>query len=213
VTRFPLDDHLMTINVEDGANQWDRAVYVVDEGTSSTSSRVQIPGYTIDRTAAAVKPHAYRTTRGDPTLEAGHQAIYSQFIYGLWIKRPDLGLFVKMYQGLFCAIAIAMLAFFVKPTDLDTRLALGVGAFFAAIANAYLTAGLVPNTGTATLADTVNAVGVAVIFLTLVQSTVSLHINDRVGNAALARVFDRVSFVVVLVVYVGLTVALIRATL
>ena len=82
VSRFPQDNHLMTIAIEDTAHQWNKQIYVVDQGMSTTSSRVQVPGYQIHSSGAAVKPHAYRTTRGDPTLEAGHQATYSQFIYG-----------------------------------------------------------------------------------------------------------------------------------
>lgn len=37
-----------------------------------------------------------------------------------------------------------MLAFFIKPTDVDQRFGLGVGALFAAIANTYITSSLVP---------------------------------------------------------------------
>ena len=211
VSRFPQDDHLMTLTLEDADLQWDKMIYVVDEGASSISSRVQIPGYSIYKTGQAVKPHAYRTTRGDPTIKPGTQATYASFVYGFGIKRPDLALVIKMFQGLFCAVALAMVAFFIKPSDVDPRFGLGVGGFFGALANAYLTAGMVPDSGVRTQADTLNAIGIGVIFLCVVQSAASLYIWDRMGNEALSKAFDKVGFAVIGSVYVGLTFSVIRA--
>lgn len=207
-SRFPRDDHVLTINIEHPPTQRSELLFVADEENSGVSSRVKVAGYGIRRIAALEKPHAYRTTRGDPRLPAGAKSTYSQFRMCLWIARDDWGLYVKMFLSLFVAAIIAMLALFVKPTHVDPRFGLGVGALFAAVANSYITSALVPDTGVATLSDVVNQIGIVTVLTTLVQSTISLYFLDTRGDAALSRYFDRVSFAILFIGYVVLNVVL-----
>jgi hypothetical protein len=206
-SRFPCDDHLMTIRIEDRVKQSYQLKFVADKKGSTVSSRVKIPGYEIYDTSIIVKPHSYKTARGNPNLPPSFKATYSQFVYGLWIQRPDLGFFFKLFQGTFAAVAIALVAFFIKPTSLDPRFGLSVGAFFAAVANNYVSSSLLPDTGIMTLADMINAIGMVAIFLTITQSAISLYIFDRIGNHKLSMVFDRVSFFVFLIAYTGINIA------
>jgi hypothetical protein len=211
VSRFPCDDHLLTINVETPAYRRDELLFVADTASSTVSSRARVPGHVIERLVALEKPHAYKTGRGDPHIPPGTKTTYSQFRCGLAIHRPDIGLYIKMFQGLFVACAIALLALFIKPTDVDPRFGLGVGALFAAVANSYVSGSLIPDTGTMTLADIVNGVGIAVILLSLVQSTISLYLFDRRGDEPLSRQFDKLSFAIFLVGDVVLNAALVVA--
>ena len=91
---------------------------------------------------------------------------------------------------------IAMLAMFIKPTNVDPRFGLGIGGLFAAVANSYAVSSLIPDTGIMTLADMVNGVGVWIILLTVIQSTISLHIYERLHAEELSRRFDRISFAI-----------------
>jgi hypothetical protein len=193
-TRFPVDDHLLTIAIEDGRLPWGELEYVPDTAASNISSRVKMPGYVVHKSGMVVKPHTYKTSFGDPRLPADSRQTYSQLIYGIWNARPGLGTYLKVFVGLFAAIAIALLALFVKPTDVDPRFGLGVGGFFGAVANTLLSASMVPDAGALTLLDMVNGVGMIVIFLSLLQSTISLYLFDIRGQVALSRLFDRVSF-------------------
>jgi hypothetical protein len=208
VSRFPCDDHVLTINVENPALGRDKLLFVADAENSGVSSRAQIEGYSIHRQAILEKPHAYRSTRGDPRLAAGAERTHSQLRMGVWVSRPGWGFYLKMFIALFGAVGVAILVFFIKPTDVDPRFGLGVGALFAVIANTYVISSLVPNVGTMTLADMVNDVGIVVIFLSLLQSTISLHLYDRKGKHTLSRMFDRVSFAVLLAGYVTINLAL-----
>jgi hypothetical protein len=208
VSRFPCDDHLLTINIEDQGLQSYQLRYIPDTTGSAISSRVKMPGYTIYNQTITVKPHSYKTPRGDPALPVDFKATYSQFIFGIWAQRPDFGYFFKLFQGLFAAVAIALLAFFIKPTDLDPRFGLGIGALFAAIANTYVSASLLPDSGMMTLTDMVNGIGMALIFLTLVESTISLYLYDRRGQEELSKLLDKVSFAVLAIVYVIINIAI-----
>jgi hypothetical protein len=169
VSRFPRDDHLLTIEIETPASERNKLLFVADKESSVVSSRVQVPGYTIYKTAVIEKPHAYRSTQDAPRLAAGTEQIQSQLRMGLWIERQGWGFYSKMFFALFASVVVALIAFFIDPTYAP-RFGIGVGALFAAIANTYVTSSLVPDTGVLTLADMVNQVGILTISLSLLQS-------------------------------------------
>lgn len=205
VTRFPLDDHLLTINIEH-PSYLRRDMIFVSDNSSSISSRARVSAYRIVGLEAVEKPHAYRTTRGDPRLPANFRGVHSQFRIGLQLVRDGWGFFLKMFQGLFASLAVAMAVFFIKPTDVDPRFGLGVGAFFASIANSYITSGLIPDTGVMTLADIINGLAMVTIFLTMVQSVVSLYVYDIKGDEKLSRQYDYVSFWLFVIGTLGINV-------
>lgn len=206
--RFPVDDHLLTIHIEDGKMSWSDLEYVADTENTGLSSRVKMPGYKVFKSGLVVKPHSYKSTFGVPGANAGSKITYSQLIYGVWNERAGYGPYIKCFLGLFAAVLIAMLAFFIKPTDVDPRFGLGVGGFFGAVANTFIVAALVPDSGFATLLDMVNGLGMLTIFLTLVQSTISLYLYDIKGNTALSQRFDRISVVVIAIGYVAINLAI-----
>jgi hypothetical protein len=208
VTRFPCDEHLLTIAIEHPAHQRQHMQFVADQENSSVSSRVHVPAYRMAAPIVIEKPHSYKTTRGDPRLPLGTKSTYSQLRMGIPTERGGWGLFFKMFQSLYVAVLLALLAFFIRPTEVDPRFGLGVGALFAAVANAYVISSLVPDTGTLALADIINAVGIAAILLTVAQSTVSLNLYSVWGEEALSRAFDRLSFFIILVFYALLNVSL-----
>lgn len=194
--RFPLDDHLLTIGFEDSKLTWTQLEFVPDTANSGISSRVKMPGYQVAKTGMVSKPHAYKTNFGDITKPEGSREIFSQFVYGIWNIRPGYGTYFKVFIGLYAAAFIAMLAFFIKPTDVDPRFGLGVGGFFGAVANTLVSATAVPDSGTMTLMDMVNGFGMVTIFLSIAQSTISLHLFDIRDEKELSNKFDRVSLVV-----------------
>lgn len=211
VTRFPADDHLLTLAIESGELVREKMVFVPDLESSSVSSRVTVPGYRINRWSAIEKPHSYKTTRGDPRLATGTKSTYSQFRLGIFLQRDGWGLYLKMFQALYVAVGISLLACFIKPTDVDPRFGLGVGALFAAVANSYLVGSFVPDTGELALADVVNGIGILTILVTVVESTVSLYLYDRRGEEALSGRLDRVSFTIMLSGFVLVNLMLLLA--
>ena len=208
VTRFPCDDHLLTLAVELPGSLRQDVLFAADRDGSSVSSRVTVPAYKLRLGGVVEKPHSYKTARGDPRLPVGAKSTYSQLRMGLALERAGWGLYFKLFQSLFIAVLLALLAFFIRPTEVDPRFGLGVGALFAGVANAYVISSLVPDTGVLALADVVNGVGIAVILLTVIQSAISLHLYTARDAAAASRAFDRVSFAVILPAYILLNIAL-----
>jgi hypothetical protein len=208
VSRFPCDDHLLTINLENSAYPRQQLLFVADEKNSDVSSRVKVPAYRVESVQIVEKPHSYKTTRGDPRLEAGVKSTYSQLRLGIGLERDLGGFYFKMFQALYVAVAIALLAMFIKPTNVDPRFGLGIGGLFAAVANTYVTSSLIPDTGVMTVADMVNGIGIGMILLTLIQSTVSLYLYEARGLESLSRRLDQVSFAILAGGYLALNVAI-----
>ena len=198
IVRYPLDSHLLTIRIEDGDHPWQDLRYVPDEHGAEYSSRVQVPGYRLNEAKIISKPHAYKTSRGDPRFSTEHQAVYSQITYGIRIDRPDLGLYFKMSQGLFASVSIAFLAFLFGPISKE-RISLGVGAFFASVASSYVNLSELPGTGMVAMVDMENGLAMITIFLTLLGSVISSHLARDTSQLGMTRKFDAITLLVFVV--------------
>jgi len=200
-SRFPFSDEVLSLQVEDRLNGAKTMRYVADERDSGISNLGVPRSLNITNSLAVVKLHDYRSGLGDPRSLAGERDIHSRFIFSMLVDPPSLAIYIPMYQALFASIAIALIVFFIKPTHVDPRFGLGIGAFFAAVGNNIAVVSILPQSKQITLAGMVNAAGLATILLTLVQSAISLFILDTMGLNRLRRLFDRVSFVVFLTGY------------
>ena len=209
ISRYPRDDHLMTILIEDTKRQYFDLTYVPDVKGSAISSRVKIPGYKIYSKALVEKGHSYKTRRGNPLLPEDYKATYSQLAFGIGIKRSSWGLYLKMFVGIFSAVFFALLAFFVSPAHTSPRFAIGVGAFFASIASIYVISSQIPLSSGYTLTDMVTAASLITVFLTLLTSTGSVAIyHNWSGGPAWSARLDRPAQIIFMVCYAGLNVAL-----
>ena len=125
-----------------------------------------------------------------------YKATYSQFIYGIWIKRSGWALYAKMLIGIIASVAVALVANFVRPHHTDPRFALGIGGFFAAVASTYIMAQKVPESSVMGLSDYVTSFSLATILLTLLTSAMSVHFFNRLNQRALAQILDRSTLVI-----------------
>lgn len=176
IRRYPRDDHLMTILIEDTKRQFFDLTYVPDINGSAISSRVKIPGYEVYIEQLVEKGHSYKTRRGNLRLPEDYKSTYSQLVFGIGIKRASCGLYIKMFTCIFSAVCLSLLAFFVSPAHTSPRFSLGIGAFFASIASIYVISSPIPLASGFTLTDLVTATSVITIFLTLLTSTGSVGI-------------------------------------
>jgi hypothetical protein len=209
--RFPFSDQVLTIQIEDAANGAGILRYVPDERDSGVSP-LGVPGsLKVIRPITTVKIQLYESRRGDPRLPEGAADVHSRFVFAALIAAPGAPLLTKLFQALFASVAIAVLVFFIKPTQVDPRFGLGVGAFFAGVSNNIYVRSFFPYSDRICLPDMINAIGLATIFLTLVQSTISLYILDTLGREKMRRLFDHVSFAVFLIGYATANAALILA--
>ncbi|MBI4522294.1 MAG: hypothetical protein HY695_00605 [Deltaproteobacteria bacterium] len=194
--RFPFAGEPLTIQVEDASHGIESLRYVPDTQDSNISPTAILQQLKISQSLIAVQTHDYRSRRGDPRVPAAGSDVHSRLIFAMLLAPPGAMYHLKLFNALFVSVAIALVAFFIKPIHVDPRFGLGVGAVFAAIGNVIYIGAFLPRADQVTLTDMVNGTGLVTIFLSLVQSTVSLYIFDTKGREKLSRLFDRVSFTV-----------------
>lgn len=206
-SRFPRDDHLLTIKIEDKKNYIYRLRYQPDSDNTTYSSRVSLHGYEIYKHRLEEKPHSYKTSRGDSNSSELNQDTYSQLIYGIWIKRPGWGNYTKMFEGLFAAVAVGMLSFFLRTTTTN-RISLGVGSFFASVAANYVASRNLPNIGILTLTDVITGLAMMTIFLVIWHTIIATRLFEIHKNDQMVHKFDMYGFVIFLTGFVASNLAL-----
>lgn len=180
--RYPLNNHLLTLHIEERSQPWKQLQYVADTQSSAYSSRIHLSGYEPENNSMIlVKPHAYRTDRGNPLAQSDADRTFSQLIFGLYIKRPDWLLYFKVFQGLFASIAVAFVAFALPPS-FPGRLPLGIGAFFASVASSYVNTNQLPGTHIATLTDIMNGLAMFTIFLSIWVSAILNRMTENTDH-------------------------------
>jgi hypothetical protein len=209
VRDFPFDHHLVAITVEEEESETSALTYVADEENSRASPRITMPGWIVARSDAKASAGTYQSNFGDTTLATGRQTSYPRMTMSLALERPGSTYFFKMFSALWIAAAIAFLAFFIKPTNVDPRFGLGVGAIFAAIASEYVVTSSLPDVNVVTLADKLHIVAFTFIFVVLAQSTVSLWLFEK-GREAESKRLDRLFAFALPALYVLANVAFAR---
>ena len=206
-SRFPFGDEVLAVGIEDEIHGVGTLCYVADDNGGNIGYLV-IPGNPRITKSLTMVKLGFRPCEGDPGTSTNGARTRSRFIFAMLILPPGKEIYLKMFQALFCSVAIALLAFFVEPNDTQTRSAMGVGAFFVIIGNNIYVNTLLPLSDRVTLSDMINGVGMATIFFTLVGSAISFHLFERMGKERLSRRFDTVSFVILLVGFTVLIVLL-----
>lgn len=196
--RFPFRDEALTIDIEDAVHGPEALRYVPDRAGSGLSAP-GIPNFLkIKQSAIEIRPG----------LPDGGMEARPHLVYTMLVGLPSKAIYMRLCQALFASVAIAFIVFFIKPTFVDPRFGLGVGAVFAAVANNISVQEALPPPVQITLLQMVYAVSLITISLTLVQSAISLYILDSLGNERLYRFFDKASFAAFLIGYTAVNLAL-----
>jgi hypothetical protein len=212
VGMFPFDNQQIQVRIEDKDHEADSLRYVADAENCAVDRYLNVPGWRLDKTVAQVIEQRYCSNFGDTELASGQESTYSRFVYTLGFKRAGITYFMKLLIALFVATAIALLALWIKPTDIDPRFGLGSAALFATVANEYVIAGYLPKSDVISTADALHIVSMIVILFTLIESTISLSIYtrktpeglDSEANQILSRRLDRLFFGLLTFAFLGL---------
>lgn len=206
-TRVPLDDHMLNIYIEDSSHDVRRMRYVADP-QSDISSRVKVSGYNITSHRAVVKPHTYKTSYGDPRLEQGHRTTFSEYNYGVTLKRNGLGVYMKLFIGLYAGVLLTFCSFFIRPSETAPRYAFPSASYFGVVGNAYMAHSLLPSSGHFGLADLVTAIGLFTITFCVIASLISVYYYLRKKEEDFSRQLDKVSLRYIAVGFVFVNVLL-----
>lgn len=125
---FPLDEHSLSIRIEDTTHGVNEMSYVIDDASSGVDQKLDIPGWRLKGWKADILNHAYGTNFGD-----AEPSNYSVAHFQLIIARPLSYFLWKMLMPLVIVVSTALVALLISPKSIDARLALPMGALLSAI--------------------------------------------------------------------------------
>lgn len=209
VKRYPLDDHFLSISIEDQAATIDQIVYATDENTAMDPG-VKVAGWAVKLAASNVADHVYPTNYG--LLSSAAASTYSQLNFNVELHREGYSALFKQFWIAGLSVLLGLLAFKVRATDLDARFGLGVGSIFAASANAFVISDSLPQSTVVTLAEQINFLAIGTIFLCVAMSIFSLRLCYQGRDEASERL-DARAMAIIGVAYVVLNVVIVAVSL
>ncbi|HRD83849.1 MAG TPA: DUF998 domain-containing protein [Rubrivivax sp.] len=194
LANFPFDSHRIHVDIEDSAHPADRLVFVPDTTNSRLGDEIGLAGWKLLDYAVNSEQKTYRTNYGDISLPTDARSDYSRLTIAMSMKRDGHGAAIKLLSTVLAATLVAFVAFGIKPTEVDPRFGLGVGALFAVAASAFVVSSAVPDSSLLTAADRMHMLSMAFIFASLVQSAFCLKWDLEEKDAQSKRL-DRICLV------------------
>ncbi len=175
---FPFDSHRVRVHVEDSEFPASDLQFEADITNSALGDEISLPGWTLSGFATEITPKTYKTNYGDTTQPTDALSTYSRMTFGMDMNRQGWGSAVKLLSTVIFATLVSFVAFGIKPSDVDPRFGLGIGALFAVAASAFIVASTVPDSGLLTIADEVHIIAMGFIFASVVQSALCLKWDE-----------------------------------
>jgi hypothetical protein len=200
IDNFPFDRQKLRFSIENSQFDSKSLVFAADTQGKHFDPRFTLRGWRIDSLDISTGVKIYETGFGDESLKKPHTE-YSNFKVKLQIDRDAMGLFWKMFLGMYVAFLIAYMCFYIHTDSIDSRFGLSVGALFAVIGNKYIIDSSLPESTTFTLVDTLHGITLLFILMVIICTSFSLKLVKQEKMAKAIR-FDFICAQVLLACYV-----------
>ncbi|AMR29923.1 hypothetical protein A0256_00085 [Mucilaginibacter sp. PAMC 26640] len=204
IDNFPFDSQKLRFSIENSQFDSKSLVFAADTLGKQYDPRFTLRGWTIDSVSTTTGIKKYETAFGDDSMPTPHSE-YSTYRVKLTIGRDAMGLFWKMFLGMYVAFLISYMCFYIHTDSIDSRFGLSVGALFAVIGNKYIIDSSLPESTSFTLVDTLHGLTLVFILTVIICTSYSLRLlkQDKVERA---KKFDFICAQVLLAGYVLLNV-------
>ncbi|MEO8768777.1 MAG: hypothetical protein ABI402_01775 [Ferruginibacter sp.] len=204
IENFPFDRQKLMLSFENSQYDSKSLIFVADTVGQHFDPRFTLRGWTIDSFNIKIANKKYETAFGDETIAKPHTE-YSAFRVSIGITREAMGLFWKMFLGMYVAFLIAYVCFYIHADNIDSRFGLSVGSLFAVIGNKYIIDSALPESSSFTLVDTLHGITLFFIFAVISCTAFSIKLvkKDKVKQA---HRFDMIAAQVLLVIYIILNI-------
>ena len=199
IDNFPFDKQNLRFSIENSQFDSKSLVFASDTLGKHFDPRFTLRGWRIDSISISTGTKIYETGFGDESLKKPHTE-YSNFKVKLQIDRDAMGLFWKMFLGMYVAFLIAYMCFYIHADSIDSRFGLSVGALFAVIGNKYIVDSSLPESTTFTLVDTLHGITLLFILTVIICTSWSLKLVKQ-EKMDKAKRFDFISAQVLLGCY------------
>lgn len=203
IDNFPFDKQKLRLSIENSQFDSNSFVFVPDTVGKQYDHRFTLRGWNIDSLNISAGTKIYETAFGDETIKPHTE--YSNFKVRVSLSRDAMGLFWKMFLGMYVAFLIAFMCFYIHADSIDSRFGLSVGSLFAVIGNKYIIDGSLPESTTFTLVDTLHGITLVFILVVIISTAFSLRMIKK-GKAEQANKFDKVFALVMLITYLTLNI-------
>ncbi|MBS1586168.1 MAG: hypothetical protein JSS82_11560 [Bacteroidetes bacterium] len=202
INNFPFDHQKLRFSIENSQFDSKSLVFIPDRSGQSYDARYTLRGWKIDTMRISTGIHAYETTFGDVNAKTPHSE-YSTFKANLEIERDAMGLFWKMFLGMYISFMIAYMCFYIHADNIDSRFGLSVGALFAVVGNKYIIDSSLPESSSFTLVDALHGLTLAFILAIMICNAISLGIVKKDQHQKASK-FDFITAQILLLSYIGL---------
>jgi hypothetical protein len=201
INYFPFDQQKLRFAIENSTYDNKQLVFAADT-FGQHYGKYFLTEWQKDSFNIVTETRVYETAFGDPSLTKPRSE-YSSFKATIVVHRQSWEIFAKLFLGMYIAFLIACVSFYIHPDNMDSRLALSVGALFAAVGNKYIIDSALPESNSFTLVDSLHGITLFYIFLVIASSVHTLRlIKKEEGDKA--RRINRIIGTLLLFIYVAL---------
>jgi len=196
--KYPFEQLFLTVEVE-GTDDINKMVFVPDVTATGIDNLVNIPGWRLISSDSAVTEHQYPDGKS-----------YSRYVFSFTIERFFLSSFLKTIFPILIITTIAMLAFWMSPTNFTSRIGLGASTLLAAVAAHLNAANQLPPIGYLTLFDKIMIISYALFLNNLLSMVIQMRLIDHDKKEEAVKVNARMrKLVPAIIVAIFLTLLLI----
>jgi hypothetical protein len=207
--RYPFDDHDLEIAIEDSDLDVGRSVFIPDHQSQGMDPAVVVAGWDLVGFEHEVGVHRYPSNYGDTSIATAAEASYSRYVVRMHARRTGAARFLKVAFPLFVAVLAAWCAFFIRPKDSGPRVAVSVGALFAAAAATVAINSQLPDISYATVSDRTVFLSFGMIAWSLLATVAALSFHYG-GKEVTHRRIDAMGAATFPVVFALLLIFLVR---
>ncbi|MFL5761734.1 MAG: hypothetical protein ACJ789_18665 [Thermomicrobiales bacterium] len=208
---YPLDKHVLRIDIEDSTYPIDQLIYVPDTDQTSISADIRIPGWQVTSWSLTAHEHDYSTDFGFPSTTGQHN--YSLAELDLKIKRPESFFRWKLLLPLLIVLLLGCSVLLVHPAYPEVRLAGPATALLTLVFLQQAYTNTLPEVGTLVLLDKIYVLAYIVVvglIATTILTSHWIHVDE--ANATRAQRLDRIAAIGLLGLFlVGMVTLLITA--
>lgn len=197
---FPFDKQELHVEIEDAIYDSEQLIYIADSSNSKYDKNIYLDEWKIKSFSVNHIEKSYETTYGNPELSGSSEypGLRATFV----LERDGVGLFFKLFVGIFVAYLISLSVFFMGPENPE-RFGMIVGALFAGVANKYIVESLMPQTVILTLPDKIHNLTFIYIIFHLIITVFAFRLSVKEKMKLGWRV-DIICFLLSIISYIAI---------
>jgi hypothetical protein len=174
---FPLDEHLLTVELEDKEHGVSELVFEPDLEESGLDPELTVAGWEVKDFRLEVKEHAYPDEN------------FSRFVFGVTVYRSKLSALFKNFLPIIIITLISLLSFSISVKNFGQRVSICVMTLMSAVAYHIAALSGLPALGYLTLFDRIMLVIYALFLYNLIVSVQAMRLVEA-GKLRQAEKFE-----------------------